>query len=165
MWVNGFIKWKTNDLIPHRFLFKHGKIQEVENENFKGIKAFENNSTLADNFEIFKTYKKDESNNHSKYYIKKSVDNEVFLIFLKINIFQYWRLKWQLKENIIQSKEFIRGLYIAIIVFVLGIFGFYIKETIKDKRIESKTETVVEPKSISKEPIKSDLKKDSLQME
>lgn len=71
MWINGFIKRKKNDLIAHRFLFMHGKIQEVENENFKGIKAFENNSILADNLEIYKTYKRDKSNNYCKYYIKK----------------------------------------------------------------------------------------------
>lgn len=106
MWVKGYIRWKTNDLIPHKFLFKYGKIQEVENENFKGIKAFENNSSLANNIKIFKTYERDKSNNYCKYYIKKSVENEVFLIFLKINILQYWKLKWQMKEWLIQSKDF-----------------------------------------------------------
>ncbi|WP_248724165.1 hypothetical protein [Seonamhaeicola sp. ML3] len=124
MWVNGFIKWKTNDLIPHKLLFKHGKIQEVENKNFKGIKALETNSTLADNFEIFKTYKRDKSNNHCKYYIKKSVDEEVFLIFLKINISQYWKLKWQLKEWLIQSKDFkleiLKFLAIALLAYLIG---------------------------------------------
>lgn len=124
MWIKGYIKWKTNDLIPHKFLFKHGKIQEVENENFKEIKAFENNSTLADNFEIFKTYKRDKSNNLCKYYIKKSVDNEVILMFLKINVFQYWKLKWQLKEWLIQSKDFkleiLKYLVIALLAYLVG---------------------------------------------
>ena len=127
MWINGFIKWKTNDLIAHKFLFKHGKIQEVENDDFKGIKAFENNSTLADNFEIFKTYKRDESNNHCKYYIKKSVDNEVFLMFLKINIFQYWKLQWQLIVWLIQSKDFkmevLKYLTTAILAYLIGKFS------------------------------------------
>jgi hypothetical protein len=124
MWVKGFIKWKTNDLIPHNFLFKYGKIQEVENENFKGIQAFENNSTLSDNFKIFKTYKRDKKNNYSRYFIKKSIENEVFLIFLNINIFQYWQLKWQMKEWLIQSKDFkleiLKYVTIALIAFLIG---------------------------------------------
>ncbi|WP_458626426.1 hypothetical protein [Winogradskyella sp. PC D3.3] len=127
MWINGFIKWKSNDLIPHKFLFKHGKIQEVENENFKGIKAFENNSDLADKLEIFKTYKRDKSNNYSKYFIKKLKENEVFLMFLKINRFQYWRLKWQLKEWLIQSKDFkmeiLKYLTTAFLAYLIGKFS------------------------------------------
>lgn len=126
MWVDGFIKWKTNDLIPHKFLFKYGKIQEVENENFKGIQAFTNNSTLADDIKIFKTYKRDITNNHSKYFIKKSIDKEIFLIFLKINTFQYWRLKWQMKEWLIQSKDFkleiLKYLTTALIAYLIGKF-------------------------------------------
>ncbi|WP_417871620.1 hypothetical protein [Winogradskyella sp.] len=124
MWVNGFINWKSNNLIPHRFLIKYGKIQEVENENFKGIKAFENNSSLADNIEILKTYKRDISNNYSRYYIKKSIDNEVFLMYLKINILQYWKLKWQLKEWLIQSKDFkleiLKYIAIGILAYLIG---------------------------------------------
>ena len=126
MWVNGFIKWKSNELIPHKFLFKYGKIQEVENENFKGIQAFTNNSILADDFKIFKTYKSDITNNHSKYFIKKSIDKEVFLIFLKINTFQYWLLKWQMKEWLIQSKDFklevLKYLTTAFIAYLIGKF-------------------------------------------
>tara|TARA_R110000868_G_scaffold314851_1_gene575773 strand:+ start:233 stop:616 length:384 start_codon:yes stop_codon:yes gene_type:complete len=124
MWVNGYIKWKTNDLIPHKFLFKHGKIQEVENENFKGIKAFENNSDIADNIEIFKTYKRDLSNKHSRYFIKNSKEDNVFLIFLKINQLQYWQLQWQLKEWLIQSKDFkleiLKYLVVALLAYLIG---------------------------------------------
>ncbi len=124
MWINGYIKWKTNDLVPHKFLFKHGKIQEVENENFKGIKAFENNSDITDNIEIFKTYKRDLSNNHSRYFIKKSKEEHVFLIFLKINQLQYWKLKWQLKEWLIQSKDFkleiLKYLAVALLAYLIG---------------------------------------------
>ena len=124
MWVNGYIKWKTNDLIPHKFLFKHGKIQEVENENFKGIKAFENNSDIADNIEIFKTYKRDLSNKHSRHFIKNSKEDNVFLIFLKINQLQYWQLQWQLKEWLIQSKDFkleiLKYLVVALLAYLIG---------------------------------------------
>ena len=73
MWVKAYIRHKTGDLVDCDLLFKHGKIQEVNMEFFKGITPFENNSELADNIDILKTYKQDSSNNFCKYFIKKSI--------------------------------------------------------------------------------------------
>ena len=105
MWIKSYIEYKTKELIECKLLFKHGKIQEIEMEFFSGIKPFENNSELADNIEILKTYKQDESNKFCKYFIKKSVNKEVLKMFLDINYIQYLKLQWQLKYFLIQSKD------------------------------------------------------------
>ena len=105
MWIKSYIEYKTKELIECKLLFKHGKIQEIEMEFFSGIKPFENNSELADNIEILKTYKQDESNKFCKYFIKKSVNKEVLKMFLDINYIQYLKLQWQLKHFLIQSKD------------------------------------------------------------
>ena len=129
MWVKSFIEYKSKELIECKLLFKHGKIQEIEMEFFNGIKPFENNSELADNIEILKTYKQDESNMFCKYFIKKSINKEVFKIFLDINYFDFLKLQWQLKYFLIQSKdikvEVLKYIIISILAFVGGLF--YIK--------------------------------------
>lgn len=50
-------------------------------EHFSGITPFQNNSELSDNIDILKTYKQDNSNHFCKYFIKKSIDKEVFIMF------------------------------------------------------------------------------------
>lgn len=123
MWVKAYIKHKTGNLVDCDLLFKHGKIQEVNMEFFKGITPFENNSELADDIDILKTYKQDNSNNFCKYFIKKSIDKEVHLTYLNITYFQYVKLQWQLKKYLIQSKD----LKIDILKYiVIGLIGYLI---------------------------------------
>lgn len=97
-------------------------------EFFNGIKPFENNSELAGNLEILKTYKQDESNMFCKYFIKKSINREVFKMFLDINYFEYLKLQWQLKYFLIQSKdikiEVLKYIIISILAFIGGLFYF-----------------------------------------
>lgn len=123
MWIKAFIKYKYPELIDCTLLFKHGKIQEVNMEFFHGITPFQNNSDLSDNIEILKTYKQDQSNKLCKYFIKKSIDKEVFLIYLDLNYFQYFKLQWQLRKYLIQSKD----LKMEILKYiVIGSIGFFI---------------------------------------
>ena len=123
MWIKSYVEYKSKNLIECNLLFKHGKIQEIEIEFFSGIKPFENNSELADNIEILKTHKQDESNMFCKYFIKKSVNNEVFKMFLNINYIQYIKLQWQLKYFLIQSKD----IKIELLKYVIfGIIGYLI---------------------------------------
>jgi len=123
MWVKAYVKYKNPELIEYKILFKYGKIQEVESEFFKGITPFLNNSKLADNIIVLKTYKQDISNMNCKYFIKNNVDNEVFLIYLDLNIIEYFKLKWQLKSFYIQSKE----LKIELMkYFIFGTIGYLI---------------------------------------
>ena len=122
MWVKAYIRHKTGDLVDCDLLFKHGKIQEVNMEFFKGITPFENNSELADNIDILKTYKQDSSNNFCKYFIKKSIDKEVHLTYLDITYFQYLRLQWQLKKYLIQSNDLKLDILKYIVVGLLGYF-------------------------------------------
>ena len=123
MWVKAYIRHKTGDLVDCDLLFKHGKIQEVNMEFFKGITPFENNSELADNIDILNTYKQDSSNNFCKYFIKKSIDKEVHLTYLDIDYFQYVKLQWQLKKYLIQSKD----LKLDILKYVvIGLIGYLI---------------------------------------
>lgn len=126
MWIKSYIEFKSKDLTECNLLFKYGKIQEINMEFFSGITPFKNNSKLADDIEIFKTYKQSKSNNFCKYFIKKSIDNEVFVMYLKMNYLQYLRLQWQLKKFLIQSKEikieFIKYLMIAILSYMAGKF-------------------------------------------
>ena len=123
MWIKSYIEYKTKELIECKLLFKHGKIQEFEMDFFSGIKPFENNSELADNIEILKTYKQDESNKFCKYFIKKSVNKEVLKMFLDINYIQYLKLQWQLKHFLIQSKD----IKIELLKYVIfGIIGYLI---------------------------------------
>ena len=123
MWVKAYIKHKTGNLVDCDLLFKHGKIQEVNMEFFKGITPFENNSELANDIDILKTYKQDNSNNFCKYFIKKSIDKEVHLTYLDITYFQYVKLQWQLKKYLIQSKD----LKLDILKYiVIGLIGYFI---------------------------------------
>ena len=123
MWVKAYIRHKTGDLVDCDLLFKHGKIQEVNMEFFKGITPFENNSEVADNIDILKTYKQDSSNKFCKYFIKKSIDKEVHLTYLDIDYFQYVKLQWQLKKYLIQSKD----LKLDILKYVvIGLIGYFI---------------------------------------
>jgi len=122
MWIKAFIKYKSPDLIPCNLLFKHGRIQEVEMEFFKGITPFENNSELADNIEILKTYKQDSSNNFCRYFIKKSINKEVHITYLDISKIEYFKLQWQLKKYLIQSKD----LKMEVLKYVtIGLIGFF----------------------------------------
>lgn len=77
---------------------------------------------------ILKTYKQDESNMFCKYFIKKSINKEVFKIFLDINYFDFLKLQWQLKYFLIQSKdikiEVLKYIIISILAFVGGLFYF-----------------------------------------
>ena len=123
MWIKSYIEYKSKNLIECNLLFKNGKIQEIEMDFFSGIKPFENNSELADNIEILKTYKQNESNMFCKYFIKKSVNNEVLKMFLHINYIQYIKLQWQLKYFLIQSKD----IKIELLKYVIfGIIGYLI---------------------------------------
>jgi hypothetical protein len=123
MWVKAYIRHKTGDLVDCDLLFKHGKIQEVNMEFFKRITPFENNSELADNIDILKTYKQDISNKFCKYFIKKSIDKEVHLTYLDISYFQYLKLQWQLKKYLIQSND----LKLDILKYVVvGLIGYLI---------------------------------------
>lgn len=122
MWVKAYIKHKTGDLVDCELLFKHGKIQEVNMEFFKGITPYENNSELADNIDILKTYKQDSTNKFCKYFIKKSINKEVHLTYLDLTYFQYLKLQWQLKKFLIQSKD----LKMEVLKYVvIGLIGFF----------------------------------------
>ncbi len=126
MWVKAYIKYRTEDLTKCDLLFKHGKIQEVNMKFFKGLTPFENNSELADNIEILKTYKQDKSNKFCKYYIKKSIDKEVHLMYLKMNYFQYLNLQWQLKKYLVQSNdlklEILKYSIVGLLGYLIGVF-------------------------------------------
>ena len=127
MWVKSYIKHGSNEFIQFNLYFKNGKIYEIESENFKNILAFENNSELADNIEIHKTHKRSINNNFCKYFIKKSIDNEVHLTYLKISYIQYLKLQWQLKKFMIQSKELKLDILKYLITGILGyLIGKYI---------------------------------------
>ena len=142
MWIKAFIKYKTPELIDCNLLFKHGKIQEVDLEFIKGTKAFENNSELADNIEILKTYKQDSSNNFCKYFIKKSINKEVFLMYLDVTSWEYFKLQWQLKKYLIQSKD----LKMEVLKYVvIGSIGF-LAAMAYQKFTENKTEETKEVK-------------------
>ena len=145
MWVKAYIKYKTDNLIDCDLLFKHGKIQEINMEFFKNITPFENNSELADNIEILKTYKQDQSNNFCKYFIKKSIDKEVHITYLDLNFFQYFKLQWQLKKYLIQSKdlkiEVLKYIIIGILSF-LGGFLYLKKDDNQNSHSKTNTESV-----------------------
>ena len=105
MWIKSYIKYKNPELTECNLLFKHGKIQEINMEHFGGITPFQNNSELADNIEILKTYKQDNSNHFCKYFIKKSIDKEVFIMYLELTKIKHFQLQWQLKKYLIEHKS------------------------------------------------------------
>jgi len=161
MWIKAFIKYKTNDLTECDLLFKHGKIQEVNMEFFKNIKAFENNSELADNIEILKTYKPDESNKFCKYFIKKSINKEVHLMYLDLTYFRYLRLQWELKHFLIQSRDFKMSILKYLAIALLGFIGGFIFQNNKtEKQIPNNSERTEIKKTT--EPTKENIKTDSI---
>ena len=121
MWIKSYIEYRNKNLIECNLLFKHGKIQEID--LFDNVKPFQENSILADNIEILKTYKQDEYNMFCKYFIKKSINNEVLKMFLDINYIQYIKLQWQLKYFLIQSKD-IKIELLKYIIF--GLIGYLV---------------------------------------
>ena len=137
MWIKSYIKYKNPELIECNLLFKHGKLQEINMEHFNGITPFQNNSELADNIEILKTYKQDNSNNFCKYFIKKSIDKEVFIMYLELTKIKHFQLQWQLKKYLIQSKDFKMELLKFI---VIGSLGFLIAKIYQDKVEKKQTE-------------------------
>jgi len=137
MWIKAFVKYKSPALVHCMLLFKHGKIQEIEMEFFKGITPFVNNSELADNIEILKTYKQDSSNNFCKYFIKKSVNKEVFLMYLNVSKLEYFKLQWQLKKYLIQSKD----LKMEVLKYiVIGAIGFVAATVYQKYVVQNKTD-------------------------
>ncbi|WNM18868.1 hypothetical protein [Flavobacterium capsici] len=150
MWVKAYIKHKSSELVTCNLLFKHGKIQEVEMEFFKGITPFENNSELADNIEILRTYKQDSSNKFCKYFIKKSINKEVHITYLDISWFEYFKLQWQLKKYLIQSKD----LKMEVLKYVtIGLIGFFAA------MIYQKYKSGNQAEEKQKEPTKIEVKK------
>lgn len=151
MWVKAYIKHKSPELVPCNLLFKHGKIQEINMEFFKGIKPFENNSELADNIEILKTYKQDSSNKFCKYFIKKSIDKEVHITYLDISMFEYFKLQWQLKKYLIQSNDLKMEVLKYITIGLIGFFAaiFYQKYLSKN---QSENKKIATEKIESKKP-------------
>ena len=137
MWIKSYIKYKNPELTECNLLFKHGKIQEINMEHFGGITPFQNNSELADNIEILKTYKQDNSNHFCKYFIKKSIDKEVFIMYLELTKIKHFQLQWQLKKYLIQSKD----LKMELLKFiVIGSLGFLIAKIYQDKVEKKQTE-------------------------
>ncbi|QCE43033.1 hypothetical protein E9099_16950 [Psychroserpens sp. NJDZ02] len=104
-------------------------------EFFKNIKAFQNNSELADNIEILKTYNPDATNNFCKYFIKKSIAKEVHLMYLDLTYFRYLKLQWQLKYFLIQSRDFKMSILKYLAIALLGFIGGFIfqKNKVEDK--------------------------------
>lgn len=150
MWVKAYIKHKTDDLVKCDLLFKHGKIQEMETKFFKGITPFENNSELADDIVILKTYKQDKSNKFCKYFIKKSIDKEVHLTYLKMNYFQYAKLQWQLKKYLIQSNDLKLEILKYLVVSLISVIGtfFYLKREYPIQKPNNAAKTVNIPSKI-----------------
>jgi len=120
MWIKAYVKFKDQISEPFDLYFKYGKVQEMNGYLSEGVFPFQNNSILADDIEIHKFHDSKTSPKDCKYFIKKSVNNEVMLLCLKINLWQYFKLQWQLKTYVIQSKEFKINLIISIISLVLG---------------------------------------------
>jgi hypothetical protein len=101
---------------------KRNEIVEFYNGFDVGIYPREYNSDLSIIEKIYKSHKsKNKIPNNCKYYIQKSTENGLMNIYLDINKTQYLNLKWGMKGFIIQSKEFIIGLSIGIVLLVLGL--------------------------------------------
>jgi hypothetical protein len=98
-----------------------------------------NDAELADNIEILKTYKQDNSNHYCKYFIKKSIEKEVFIMNLDIKCVQYLKLQWQLKKYLIQSKD----LKMDVLKYVvIGSLGFLIAKVYQEYFEKHETETI-----------------------
>lgn len=151
MWVKAYIKYKSAELTEFNLLFKYGKIQQVESEIFKGITPFQNNSVLADDIKIFKTHEQNQSNNFCKYFIKKSIGNEVFVMYLKISYFEYLKLQWQLNHYLIQSRDIKIEVLKYIVLGILGLiatkFLFFNEKPQVDNEIQKKLPEKVTQKS------------------
>ena len=106
-------------------------------EHSSGITPFKNNSELSDNIEILKTYKQDNSNHFCKYFIKKSIDKEVFIMYLELTHLQHFKLQWQLKKYLIQSKELKMDVLKYI---VIGSLGFLIAKVYQEYFEKKETE-------------------------
>ncbi|RAJ17540.1 hypothetical protein LX77_03866 [Gelidibacter algens] len=81
------------------------RIKEINLNDIKNTYPELNNSERSILTEIKRFHKPEIIQNGCKYYIQSSVDGELVNIFLDINKIQYFRLKWQLKEWLIQSKD------------------------------------------------------------
>ena len=123
MEVNAFILYKTNEqeLKPCVLEINHGEIVEFSIWDGNSMYPREYNSSLSGISKIYKTHNANRIQNGCKYYIQHSVKGEVLNIYLDISRIEYFRIKWGMREYIVQSKEFIVALSIGIILLVLGL--------------------------------------------
>jgi hypothetical protein len=119
---NGKGKYKENEYLPCDIIVKRNEIVEFIGSFDVGIFPREFNSELSIIEKIYKTHNtKQRVPNGCKYYIQYSTDKGLMNIYLDINKIEYLRLKWGMKKFLIQSKEFIIGLSIGLILFILGL--------------------------------------------
>ena len=122
MKVKAFIQYKTKDLLQCTLLIKRGKIQEAKLPSFDNQIPYMNNSLLSTDIKIEKHYDSKSAPKKLKYFIKKSLNDEVLIMYLDISYIEYLKLKWQLNELLVQSKEFKIGLILTILGAILAYY-------------------------------------------
>ncbi len=169
MKVNGFTLYKTNEFHDCNLIIKNGEVVEYNSGFIKDIFPKENKSALSKVDEILNVHRPERIPNNCKYYIQHSINGEVLNIYLDVNKMEYFRLKWQLKEYLIQTKEFKKGVLIAIIVFALGLVSYWIKKTYIDSPMGNTNQQIIKPNIVPnkapKKEAENDLKKDTLTLE
>ncbi len=119
---NGDAKYKSNDFLDCTLVIERNEIVEFNNGFDVGIYPREYNSELSIIDKIYKTHKaKERIPNECKYYIQKSTKKGLLNVYLDINKLQYFRLKWGIKGYMIQSKDFIVGVLVGLVPFILDL--------------------------------------------
>ena len=149
---NGKSKYKENEYLPCSLIIKGNEIVEFHNGFDVGIYPREFNSELSIIDKIYKSHKaNDRIPNGCKYYIQKSTGKGLMNIYLDINKIEYLRLKWGLKKYLIQTNEFKKSLFFALLAFILALIGYWIKKNHIDSEPSSNNEQIIN--TISKEEL------------
>tara|TARA_R110000868_G_C10454177_1_gene726726 strand:- start:140 stop:517 length:378 start_codon:yes stop_codon:yes gene_type:complete len=119
--IKGFVFYKEKEFIPCDLVISNSRIKEINLTDIKNTYPELHNSQRANITEIKEFHNPSIIQNGCKYYIQSSVNGELVNIFLDIGKIEYFKIKWGMKGYIVQSKEFIIGLSIGLILLILGL--------------------------------------------
>lgn len=163
----GDAKYKFNEFLECDLVIERNEIVEFKNGLDVTLYPREYNSELSLITKIYKSYKsKERIPKGCKYYIQYSTKKGLTNIYLDISKTQYWILKWQLKQYLIQSKEIYLDVIKYLIVSAIGFAGGYVyqKNNVDNQKpnnpdnIQSKASTITNNNLVSKDTLRVNLK-------
>lgn len=140
---------RNNEFHDCHILIKYGKIQELAFDIKNPLQLLEWSYEYNSNFTIEKHYDIKNSPYNSNYFLKIYGGSKPYVIYLKLSVFDVFRLKWNSEKYLIQSvdmkKDILKYFLGGIFGFIFGILSQYINNT---KRAPVDTPVIENQKSL-----------------